>query len=105
MTPDEALDILRKEAKKRRESIEELTRAGRSADSESYELGVIESFLPQQLTEDEIRALAQQAIAESGAAGPKEMGKVMGLLNPQTRNRADGKLVSNIVRELLSQLS
>ncbi|MGJ3240668.1 MAG: GatB/YqeY domain-containing protein [Anaerolineae bacterium] len=102
LNEDEELDILIKEAKKRRESIDELTNAGRDASEEEQELVIIEEFLPKQLTEDEIRALAQQAIDETGASEVRDMGKVMGRLSAQTKGKADGKLVSSIVRELLN---
>ena len=101
LTEEGEMDILLKEAKKRRESIEELSKAGRDTAEEVYELGVIESFLPKQMSEDEIRALVKVAIAETGAATQKDMGKVMGKLNPQTKGKADGKLVSHIVKEAL----
>lgn len=103
VTADQAQDILQKEAKKRRESIAELTKAGRAEQLavEEYELALIEEFLPRQLTEAEIRTLVQQAITMSGASGGKDMGRVMGTLQPQTKGRADGKLVSQIVKELL----
>jgi uncharacterized protein YqeY len=101
LTEDGEMDILLKEAKKRRESIEELAKAGRDTGEEVYELGVIESFLPKQMSEDEIRELVKAAIAETGATTQKDMGKVMGKLNPQTKGKADGKLVSQIVKEAL----
>jgi uncharacterized protein YqeY len=104
VSAEEALDILQKEAKKRRESIAELQgSAGREEqlEAERYELALLEEFLPQQLSAEEIRALAQQAISQSGAQSAKELGKVMGLLQAQVKGRADGKLVNQIVRELL----
>ena len=103
LSDEESVDVLQKEAKKRRESIEEMTRIGRDTASEEYELRVIEEFLPRQLSREEIEALVRDAIASTGATTAKEMGKVMGILSPQTKGRADGKLVSTIVRELLSQ--
>ena len=102
LSDEEIVDVLQKEVKKRRESIEELTRAGRDASAEQYEVGLLEEFLPRQLSREEIEALVREAIAASGASSAKEMGKVMGLLTPQTKGRADGKLVSTIVREMLS---
>ena len=102
LSTDEEMDILIKEAKKRRESIEELSNAGRDTGDEERELVIIESFLPEQMTEEDIRELAQQAIAETGASEMRDMGKVMGKLSPQTKGKADGKLVSTIVREMLN---
>jgi uncharacterized protein YqeY len=102
LSTDEEMDILIKEAKKRRESIEELINAERDTADEERELVIIESFLPEQMSEDEIRNLAKQAIAETGASEMRDMGKVMGKLSAQTKGKADGKLVSTIVRELLN---
>jgi len=101
---DAILDILRREAKKRRETISELERAGRSgdADSERFELAVTEAFLPRQLSSDELKPIVQGAIAEVGATSLKEMGQVMRAVMPKVRGLADGKTVNAIVRELLS---
>lgn len=103
VTAEQAVEILQKEAKKRRESIAELTSAGRAeqAAAEQYELTVLEEFLPRQLTADEITALARDVIAQTGAASGRDMGRVMGALQPLTKGRADGKLVSQIVKDLL----
>jgi uncharacterized protein YqeY len=97
--------IIDKEAKKRRESIEEYTKAGRSdlADKEKAELDIIAEFLPQQLSDDELLAIVRDSVAQVGAATPKDMGKVMGVLVPKIAGRADGKKASNLVKELLSQ--
>jgi len=107
LSPEAVIEVLQKEAKKRRESISELTSAGRSeqAAAEAYELAVLEEFLPKQLTPEEIRALAQAAIQQVGATSSKDMGKVMGVVQPQTKGRADGRVVSQIVKELLDELS
>jgi len=104
LSDEDVVDILQKEAKKRRESIDELTAAGREeqAQDEQNELDIIIEFLPEQLSREEIEVLVRDAIAKTGASSPKEMGKVMGILVPQTKGRADGKLVSLVVRELLS---
>jgi hypothetical protein len=101
LTAEIEMDILIKEAKKRRESIDELAGAGRDTTQERYELEMIESFLPAQLSREEIEALVRDAIAKTGASSAKEMGKVMGLITPQTKGKADGKLVSTIVKEML----
>lgn len=97
-------DILSKEAKKRRETIDELTRAGRPDDTagERLELAVTEEFLPRQMSPDELRPLVQAAIDESGAASMKEMGQVMRIVMPRVQGRADGAAVSALVKELLS---
>lgn len=101
---DGVLDILRKEAKKRRETIAELERAGRSQDAanERLELAVTEEFLPRQLSADELRPIVQQAIREVGANSMKEMGSVMKAVMPQVQGLADGRAVSALVREMLS---
>lgn len=101
---DGVLDILRKEAKKRRETIAELERAGRSQDAanERLELAVTEEFLPRQLSADELRPIVQQAIHELGANSMKEMGSVMQAVMPQVQGLADGRTVSALVKEMLS---
>jgi len=98
------LDILRKEAKKRRETIMELEGAGRSdeAAAERFELAVTEAFLPRQLTPDELKPIVQGAITEVGATSMKEMGLVMRAVMPKVRGLADGGAVNAMVRELLS---
>ena len=102
---DEAiLAIFRREAKKRRETISELERAGRSqdADGERFELAVTEAFLPRQLSRDELVPIVQDAIAAIGASSAKEMGQVMRAVMPKVQGLADGRAVNAIVRELLS---
>ena len=103
LTADDELSILKKEAKKRRETIAELEGAGRETDDEQFELQVIDSFLPVMMTREEIEVLAKDAIAETGASSQKDMGKVIGLVMSKTEGRADGSDVSAVVRELLSQ--
>jgi hypothetical protein len=102
---DEAavLGILQKEIKTRRESLEEARTANRAdlaAEAEA-EIAVLQAFLPQGLRPDELRALAQAAVAESGAASPADMGKVMKVLMPRVAGRAPGDQVSQAVRDLL----
>jgi uncharacterized protein YqeY len=101
----EVLAVVQKEAKARREAIADAQKAGRAdlVAMNEAELRVIESYLPQQLTREELVELARAAIAEAGAAGPQQMGAVMKLLTPRTKGRADGKQASDIVRELLSR--
>lgn len=103
LSDEDIIDLLGSEAKKRRESIEEMTRAGRSelAAQEQYELDVIESYLPEQLGRDEIERVVDQVIAETGASGPRDIGRVMGAVMPRVRGQADGKLVSDVVRQRL----
>jgi uncharacterized protein len=104
--PDDAvvMDVLLKEAKKRREAIDESTKAGRAdlAEKEAAELSVIETFLPRQLTLDEVKAIAAEVIAQTGAEGPKDQNKVMGPVMARVKGQADGRLVNQAVRELLN---
>lgn len=104
LSAEDVLSVLQKEVKKRRESIDEASKVGRHdiADATSAEVRILESFLPQQLTRDEIAAIVRDAIAATGASSAKDMGKVMGVVVPKTRGLADGKLVNDVVRELLA---
>lgn len=103
LSAEDEIDLLGSEAKKRRESIEEMTRAGRTelAAQEQYELEVIESYLPAQLGRDEIERIVDEVVAETGASGPRDIGRVMGAVMPRVRGQADGKLVSEVVRQRL----
>jgi uncharacterized protein YqeY len=99
----DVLVIIQKEIKSHRESIADAERADRAdivAESES-EIKILEVYLPQPLTQDEIEAMANEAITEVGATSPKEMGKVMKVLMPRVQGRADGSQVSQTVRQLL----
>lgn len=100
---DGVLKILRREAKQRRETISEMEDAGRTDDAEDarYELELIETFLPRQMTEDELRPIVAAAVAEVGATSMKQMGQVMKAVMPRVQGRADGRAVNAIVRELL----
>jgi hypothetical protein len=104
VTAEDAVTMLQKDVKRRRESIDEARKAGREdiAAEETAQLAVLEVFLPQQLSREQIVTLVQAAIAQTGATSAKDMGKVMGVLMPQVRGVADGKLVNEVVRELLS---
>jgi uncharacterized protein YqeY len=103
LTDDDVIDVLTRQVKQTRESIEIYRGAGRTerADAEEAEAAILSEFLPQQLSASEIEELARAAIGETGAAGPADLGRVMGRLAPQTRGRADGRLVSDTVRRLL----
>ena len=104
LADDDVLTILQKEVKKRRESADEARKAGREdiATSEEAEIAIIETFLPRQLTREEIAAIVRQTIEQTGVTSPKEMGKLMGALMPKIKGIADGKLVNEVVREQLS---
>ena len=105
LTDDEYLAVLTREVKTRRESVEAYTKAGRQdlADKESAEIAILAEFLPQALSEDELAALVEQAIAATGASSARDLGKVMGWLSPRTRGRADGKVVSGLVAQALAR--
>ncbi len=104
LSAEEAVAVLQKEVKKRRESIEEARRAGRAdiADEEAAQLLVLEAFLPQQMSREQIELLVREAIRETGAASAKDIGKLMGALMPKVRGLADGKLVNEVVRSMLN---
>ena len=100
--PD-VLGILQKEIKLRHEAIEDAQKAGR-LDLETAandEIAILQVFLPQPLTPQELEQMVRAAIAETGASSMRDMGKVMGTLTPRTRGRADGKTVSDLVKQLL----
>lgn len=103
-TDEDVLSAIQKEAKQRRDSIEEFKKAGRMelADKETKELGMLQAYLPQQMNEDEIKALVKEVIKQTDAKTISDMGKIMGTLMPKVKGKADGGLVSKIVRESLS---
>ncbi len=99
----EVLDILQREVKQRKDSLQEFTKAGRddlAADVQA-EIDIISEYLPEQMTEEEIKAVVQQTIQEVGASSKADMGKVMGVLMPKVKGRADGRLVNQIVQQFL----
>ena len=104
LSDEDVIDVLSRQMKQRRESIEHFKAAGRDSmvQVEEEESAIIAEFLPQALTEDELRALVSAAVAETGATTPAEMGKVMGALAPKIKGRADGKVVSDMVRTQLT---
>ena len=104
LTDEEVTEVIGREVKQRRESIAIYRDAGHEdrAAEEEAEVAILAEFLPEQMTDAEIETLARAAIDETGASGPADFGKVMGRLAPQTKGRADGRRVSEIVRGLLS---
>ena len=102
-----ATQVLSSYAKQRRDSIESYEKGGRDdlAAKERAELAIVQGYLPEQLGEAEIEAFVREAIAESGATSPKQMGVVMQAAMPRVEGRADGKAVSRIVRRLLQEAS
>lgn len=105
LSDDEVLDVVSKEVKMRRDSMEEFKKGNRLDLVENLELEieVLMKYLPEQLSEAEVRTLVEQAVVEAKAVSPKDMGKVMAVLMPKVKGRADGKLVNTIVREMLNQ--
>ncbi|MBC8098862.1 MAG: GatB/YqeY domain-containing protein [Armatimonadetes bacterium] len=103
MLDDDVMAVLQKEAKKRRETIDEAGKAGRDeiVDAEQSELVILEEFLPRQLSPDEIKAIAQEIIAQTGATSGKDINKVIGPVMARVKGVADGKVVNQIVKELL----
>jgi hypothetical protein len=95
--------VLQRERKRRLEAAEAYADAGRDdlANGERREAAIIEEYMPEQLSDEELHSIVADAVAESGAASPREMGKVMSLVMPKVQGRADGKRVSSVVREKL----
>lgn len=105
LADEEVVETITSQVKQRRDSIEQFTKAGRSdlAEKEEAELRILQEFLPEQLTAEEVEAEVEMAVKEAEASGMKDLGKVMKLLMPRVAGRADGKLVSDKVRERLSK--
>lgn len=103
LSEDEVLAVVQKEAKRRRDAAAEYERLGDAnrAGAELEELAVLERYLPRQMSEPEVEAIARRVIAAVGATSPKQMGAVMAAMMPEVKGQADGKLVSQVVRRLL----
>lgn len=101
---NELLEVIVKEVKMRKDSLEEFRKANRPdlLAALEQEIAILMEYLPEQMTEAEVRSLVAQAVADAQASSPKDMGKVMALLIPKVKGRADGKLVNSLVKELLS---
>jgi uncharacterized protein len=101
---DDELAVLRRERKRRHESAQAFRDAGRGelAEAEEAEASIIETYLPAELSDDELKAIVAEAVAEAGAESPKEMGQVMRAAMPKVAGRADGKRVSALVQEALT---
>ena len=104
VSEDDVIEVLSREKKKRSESLEEYKQAGRDDIVEDLksEISILEEYLPAQLSDDELKAIIQDAIHKVGATSPKDMGKVMQEVMPQVKGRADGKQVNRFVSELLN---
>ncbi len=105
LTPEQELEVLQKEAKRRREAIEQFRAAGREdlVQKETEELNIIEEYLPRQLSDDEIRSVLEEIIEAVGARSVRDMGRVMQEAMARMRGQAEGRRVSELARELLSQ--
>ncbi len=95
--------VISKELKMRKDSLEEFRKGGRDdlVEKTQAEIDVLLPYLPEQLSEDEVKALVKEAVEQTGAASMKDMGKVMGVLMPKVKGRADGKMVNSIVKGML----
>ncbi len=103
LSTDEEIEVLQRYVKKRRETIEEMKKVGRAdlVASEEQEIAVTQRYLPQMMGEDELRAIVKEVVAQTGAAGPKEQGKVIGAVMARVKGKAEGGTVSKLVREAL----
>jgi uncharacterized protein len=104
LSADEEIEVVQRYVKKRRETIEEMRKVGRDdkVASEEAEIAVARRYLPEPVSEDELRAIVKAAVASTGAASPKDMGKVIGVVMAQVKGRAEGALVSRLVKESLT---
>lgn len=105
LTDGEIEEIITREMKRRREAIEAFSKGGRDdlVRKETLELAILSEYLPPQMSEADLRALVAEAVAQVSAAGPQDMGRVMGAVMPKVKGRADGGLVNRLVREALSR--
>ena len=103
LSADEEIEVLQRYVKKRRETIEEMTKLNRAdlVASEEQEIAVTQRYLPEMMSEDALRAIVKEVVAETGAAGPKEQGKVIGAVMGRVKGKAEGGTVSKLVREAL----
>jgi len=104
LTDDEVTAVITREVKTRRESVEAFRAGGREdlATKEEAEIAILRGYLPEPLTDDELRALVAEAVAATGATSPRDLGRVMGWLVPRTRGRADGRRTSELVAQALA---
>ncbi len=105
LSDDDLLAVLTREVKTRRESVDAFRKGSREdlAAKEEAEIAILADYLPQALTEDELRVLVDEAVAATGASNARDLGKVMGWLSPRIRGRADGKVVSGLVAQALAR--
>ncbi|OKH23874.1 glutamyl-tRNA amidotransferase [Hydrococcus rivularis NIES-593] len=100
LTEEQEIELLAQQAKQRRDSIEQYRQAGRNdlADKEAQELAIIETYLPKQLSDEELSAILDEIVASVGATSPKDIGKVMGVAMKQLKGKAEGKKIQEIVK-------
>jgi len=105
LNEEDVFDIIGKEAKKRKESAQAFKDGGRNdlAEKELRESDILTKYLPEQMNEDELRKIIKEAVSKTGANSPADMGKVMGQVIPQTKGKADGAIISRIVKEELNK--
>lgn len=105
LNDEEIIAVIASEVKKRRDAVEQYEKGGRPelAEQEKQEINILMGYMPEQMPEEQIREEVKKAIAETGAKDIKEMGKVLGALMPKVKGKADGQLVSRIVKEELSK--
>ncbi|ARC85528.1 yqey-like family protein [Clostridium argentinense CDC 2741] len=105
LNDDQVIEVLAKEVKQRRDALQEFEKGNRQdlVDSTNAEIDILLQYLPQQLTEDKIREIVRESAEKLGANSIKDMGKVMAAVRPSTNGRADGKIVSQIVKEYLNK--
>lgn len=103
-TDEDVLSVIQKEVKQRKDSIEQFRSGGREelAQKEQRELELLQKYLPEQMSEDEISQIVDEAVRQTGATSSQDIGKVMGVVMPKIKGKADGAVVSRIVRERLS---
>ena len=102
-TDKDVLSVVQKEVKQRKDSIEHFQKAGRQdlVDKETKELGLLQKYQPSQMSEEEVKSLVKETIAQTNAKSISDIGKIMGLLMPKLKGKADGGIVSKIVKETL----
>lgn len=106
LSADEITEVVSRQVKRRVEASTEFEKAGRSdlAEKEQAEAEILKVYLPEQLSDDEVRSVVAQAVIDVGATGPSDMGKVMGAVMPRLKGKADGKLINQTVKEELARI-
>ena len=100
---DGIIDVISKEVKKRKDSLAEFEKSGRQdlIDNLKVEIEILMKYLPEQLTEEELEVIVKQAVQESGASSPRDIGKIMQIVMPKVKGKADGRMINEIVKKLL----